>query len=227
VSLSVAVLGATGAVGGEALKALLRDPAVARVTTLGRRPAHPGGHPKLIEHVVDVALPASYEALLAGHDAAICTLGVGQPSGMSDEEFRRIDFQYVLDFAAACERQDVKHFSLLGAVGANPRSRYFYLRLKGELEAAIAKLGFERASFFRPSNIITPANRYGLAQALVLAVWPRLDPLLAGPLRKFRGIRVEELGRAIARNAAQPSGGSGGRVEILYWDDFKRLGQGA
>jgi uncharacterized protein YbjT (DUF2867 family) len=223
VSRSVVVLGATGAVGGEALKALLQDPAVARVTTLGRRPALPGGHPKLVEHVVDVALPASYEPLLAGHDAAICTLGVGQPSGMSDAEFRRIDFQYVLDFAGACRRQGVKHFSLLGAVGANARSRYFYLRLKGELEAAVAKLGFERASFFRPSNILTPTNRYGLAQALVLAVWPRLDFLLQGPLRKFRGIRVGELGRAIARNATRPSGKAEGAVEILYWDAFKRL----
>lgn len=217
---AVALLGATGAVGGEVLETLLRDPAVTRVTTLGRRPARAEGHPKLAEHVVDVSDAASYEGLLAGHDAAICTLGVGQPRGMSDEEFRRIDFHYPLDFAAACKRQGVKRFSLLGAVGANARSALFYLRVKGDLEAAITALGFERAAFFRPSNILTPTNRYGLAQAFVLAVWPHLDLLLSGPLRKYRGIRVEELGRAIARDAAN-AGGRG--TAILYWDDFKRL----
>ena len=218
-SRAAVVLGATGAVGGQALKALLASPVFERVTTLGRRPAVPAGHPKLAEHVVEVSNPASYEALLAGHDAAICTLGVGEASKVSKEEFRRVDYQYAYDFAAACKRQGVRHFSLLCAVGADARSRIFYLRVKGELEAAIAKLGFERVSFFRPSMILTPTNRYGVSQAIVLKVWPRLDILLPGSWRKYRGIRVEELGAAFARNAERPGTG----VEVLYWDEIKAL----
>jgi len=220
VNRAVALLGATGAVGGQTLDALLASPAFARVTTLGRRPARPAGHSKLSEHLAEISNPASYEALLAGHDAAICTLGVGEPSKISKEEFRRVDFQYALDFAAACRRQGVRHFSLLCAVGADPRSKIFYLRVKGELEEAIAKLGFDRVSFFRPSMILTPSNRYGVSQAVVLKVWPLLNPLLPGAWRKYRGIRVEELGAAMARNAEGPGSG----VEILHWDEIKALG---
>ena len=217
----VVILGATGAVGGQALAALLESPFWSPVTTLGRRPV--GGLPadagKLVQHVVDVPNPATYEPLLAGHKVAICTLGVGEATKLSKEEFRRIDFDYVLDFARACKRQGVSHFTLLVSVGANPRSRFFYLRSKGELEEAIAALGFERTSFFRPSMIITPHNRYGFSQAIVLKAWPILDKLFVGALRKYRGVTVRDLGTAMVKNAERPGRG----VEILEWTDFKRV----
>jgi hypothetical protein len=67
--------------------------------------------------------------------------------------------------------------------------------------------------------ILTPENRYGLSQALVLRVWPRLKPVLSGPLRKFRGISVEQLGAAMGRNVVV--GGQG--EEALTWDEIVRL----
>src|SRR5262245_39354825 len=83
------ILGATGAVGRNALAEALRSPAFASVTTLGRRQADvaPGEAPpeKLTQHVVDLEAPASYRAILPGHTAAICTLGVGQPSKTTRE----------------------------------------------------------------------------------------------------------------------------------------------
>jgi hypothetical protein len=68
--------------------------------------------------------------------------------------------------------------------------------------------------------LLTPENRYGAVQAVFLAVWPKLHGVLAGPLRRFRGIRVEDLGRAMALNASRdgPSG-----VEIYEWDGFQRI----
>ena len=63
-------------------------------------------------------------------------------------------------------------------------------------------------------------NRYDATQGVFLAVWPKLDWLFAGPLRRFRSVRVEDLGRAIAIHAAHdgPTG-----VEILEWDQFQRI----
>jgi hypothetical protein len=68
--------------------------------------------------------------------------------------------------------------------------------------------------------LLTPENRYGAIQAVFLAVWPRIDGLFAGPLRRYRGIRVEDLGRAIAMNSAReaPDG-----AETLEWTDFQRI----
>ena len=222
--LSVVMIGATGAVGGHVVRTLLAMNEVGRLTLLGRR--HVDGlrreneyGAKVEQHVVDVFEPASYQEHLAGHEVAICTLGVGQPSKVDRQEFVKIDKTAVLLFARECRSAGVEHFELLGSVGADSGSRSFFLRTKGELEDALEALEFERLSLFHPSMILTPTNRYGLAQAITLVVWPRLRPLLSGPLRRYRGIAVEKLGRAIGRNIARPGGG----VETLEWDHFNDI----
>jgi len=218
------MLGATGAVGRNVLAEALRSPAFETVTTLGRRKAAvadgeaPPG--KLAQHVVDLGNPASYRPLVAGHTAAICTLGVGEPTKSTREQVWTVEIDYVLGFATACKDAGVRHFSLMTSVGSDARSRYYYLRLKGTQEDRVTALGFERTSLFRPSMLLTPQNRYGAVQAVFLAVWPRLHWMLAGPLRKYRGVRVEDLGRAMAVNAARDAPGG---VEIYEWDGFQRL----
>ena len=64
--------------------------------------------------------------------------------------------------------------------------------------------------------ILTPTNRYGLSQAITLKVWPYLNPLLIGGLRKYRGIPVDVLGQAMANNIFN----NGKGYEILQWDQF-------
>ncbi|EFL88215.1 hypothetical protein [Ahrensia sp. R2A130] len=67
--------------------------------------------------------------------------------------------------------------------------------------------------------ILTPTNRYGLSQALTLAVWPKLTPLLLGPLRKLRGVRVATLCKAIATRTLSSDAG----IHRLRWDDFRNM----
>lgn len=215
----VVVLGATGAVGSQVVFALEAMPDVGAITLLGRRPLEGVNSERVTQHRVDAFDPASYRALLQDHDAAICTFGVGQPSKTPKDEFVRVDKTAVMAFAEACREHEVEHFELLGSVGADPGSPSFYLRTKGELEEGLRAIGFRRLSLFRPSMILTPTNRYGFSQALTLAVWPRLKPILAGGLRKYRGVEVERLGRAIALNLRGKTLG----VEVLHWDQIEEL----
>jgi uncharacterized protein YbjT (DUF2867 family) len=218
--LSVVMIGATGAVGGHALQTLLQQPGLQRLTLIGRRPVLGLTHPAVQQFKVDdLQQTASYMAELAGHDAAICTLGVGQPSKVSRDEFVRTDRDSVLAFAGACRRAGVRHFELLCAVGANPRSASFYLRTKGELEEGLKALGFERLSLFEPSVILTPTNRYGWTQALTLKLTPWVNPVLLGAARKYRGIAVDRLGASLALNLWRPGQG----VATLHWTDFIAL----
>jgi uncharacterized protein YbjT (DUF2867 family) len=218
--LSAVVLGATGAVGANVVRELLRSQAFGRITTLTRRPLDmPEAGERVAQHITDVFDSSGYEPLLAGHTTAFCTLGLGEPSKVKPEEFYRVDFQCVADFAAACDRQGVTHFSLLTAVGSNARSRFNYTRVKGEIEERVQAFGFARVSLFRPSLLVTPKNRYGFTQALLLKVFPMLDWLLLGPLSKFRSIRVEDLGCAMVRNAERPGKG----LEIFEWSGFQKL----
>jgi uncharacterized protein YbjT (DUF2867 family) len=206
----IILFGATGAVGGEALKALLELPGVEQVTVLGRRKVEaPSAGGKLVQAVVDLADPPSFAGYLKGQSYAICALGLGQPSKVTKEEFIRVDRDLVLGIARACREAGVKGFSMLSAVGADAHSSVWYSQVKGQLEEGLRQLNFERLWLFRPSMIVTPTNRYDWLQGFLLKVWPRLNPLLMGPLTKFRGIRVEELG-----------------TQILHWADFKNLIQG-
>jgi uncharacterized protein YbjT (DUF2867 family) len=217
-SVSVVMLGASGAVGGHALTQALALGQVARVTSLGRR-VLPVQDAKLHQELVDVFDPTSYGPHLTGHQAAICTFGVGEPSKVSRDEFLRVDKTAVLDFATACKAAGVRHFSLLSSVGVSGKSRSLYLRSKGELEDGLRWLEFERLSLFHPSMILTPTNRYGLSQGVILKVWPWLTPLLQGGLRKYRGIPVEKLGAAMARNVVRKGAGE----EVIEWDQIMSL----
>ena len=131
-------------------------------------------------------------------------------------EFVKIDKIAVLNFAIECKKVGIKHFELLASVGINPKSTSFYLRTKGELVEELKALNFERLSIFQPSMILTPTNRYGIAQAITLKVWPILKPLFIGSLRKYRGISVIALGQAMAKNIFNDGRG----YEILQWDEF-------
>lgn len=216
---SIVMLGATGAVGTEALKALLSNDQIMQVTTLGRRPVPDISNPKVQQHNIDIFDPITYADKLSGHDVAICTLGVGQPSKMSKEEFIKIDKKAVIDFARACKNTGIRHFELLSSVGIDAKSRNFFLRTKGELVEDLKKMKFERLSIFQPSMILTPNNRYGFSQALTLFVWPIISPLMIGALKKFRGIKVDQLGKAFVANIFRKQS----EFELLKWSDFNSL----
>lgn len=216
---NLVMLGATGAVGTEVVRNLAAMTDVERLVLLNRRAFTAVRHPKIAEEIVDVLAPDTYARHLSGAEGAICTLGVGQPSKVSRAEFLRIDRDAVLAFGQACKVAGVAHFTLLSSVGADAGSLSFFLRAKGELEESLRALGFARLSLFHPSMILTPSNRYGLSQALILMLWPRLAPVLAGPFRKYRGIEVARLGRAMALNLR---GGISG-PEVLEWPEITMI----
>jgi len=215
------MMGATGAVGNHCALKLSQMEDVNQLTLLGRRTADNITGDSVKQNSIDISNPDSYAEHLKGHNIAICTLGVGEPSKVSKEVFIKIDKEAVLTFATACKAAGIEHFELLSSVGVNAKSKSFYLRTKGELEEGLRALNFKRLSLFHPSMILTPTNRYGLTQAIALKVTPILNPLLIGSTKRYRGIPVEILGKAFAANLNESYEG----VEILHWENFKKLNQ--
>lgn len=217
---TIVFIGATGAVGSAALNHLLNLNSVSKILTLGRRAVQLKDPPAHLEQaLINIHDPSTYADQIIDYQTAICTLGVGEPSKVSKKDFIAIDKIAVLNFAKTCKASGVKQFHLLSSVGTNSRSRNYYLRTKGELNDELVKLNFDRLSIFQPSMILTPQNRYGLTQGLLLKLWPKLDLVLQNGLRKYRGIKVEMLGRAIANNIFTEKKG----VEYLQYDDFLNL----
>jgi uncharacterized protein YbjT (DUF2867 family) len=217
--IKVVMLGATGAVGQQIVEKLRINPSIEKLTLLGKGSLPDVTSPGTTQHLVDISDPITYQHLLPGHQAAVCTLGVDQPSTVSEAELIRVDKLAVIGFATACRQAGITHFELLGAVAADAEASSLYLRTKGELRDALVALGFPRLSIFEPSMILTPTNRYGFSQGLLLLVWPKLNPLLRGSWSKYRGIAVGTLGAAIAANLFT----SGSGVEQLHWRDFIAL----
>jgi len=215
-SCSIVMMGATGAVGSQVVKRLIDSSSLGALAFLGRRTVDDLQDERLSQFIIDIFEPDSYSPLLSSYDVAVCTLGVGQPSKMSREQWLRIDKIAVLDFARHCHQSGVRHFHLLTSIGSDPNSKSFFLRAKGELEKELESLGFESVCFYQPSMIITPTNRYGLSQVITLAVWPTLSKVMFGSLKKYRGIDVADLGAAIARNALNNSAG----VRRYTWADL-------
>ena len=216
---TVVMLGATGAVGGEVLKNLISSNITQKITLLGRRDLKDISQDYIVQHRANIFDTTSYIEHIKNHDTAICTLGVGEPSKMSKEDFIKIDKTAVIEFAKVCKNSGIKHFELLSSVGINHQSSNFFLRSKGELVEELKALHFDRLSIFQPSMIITPQNRYGINQALTLALWPIIDKIFFAGLKKFKGIKVELLGKAIAMNITNDHHG----LEMLTWTDFQRL----
>jgi hypothetical protein len=77
-------------------------------------------------------------------NALICALGTTIRKAGSKDVFARVDRDYMAAFAALGRAAGASHFGLVSAVGADARSSNFYLRTKGEAEAAVRACGYLR-----------------------------------------------------------------------------------
>ena len=216
------VVGATGAVGGALVRALLASSAWSGVTALARRTVttfdEVPGRDKLALEVVDLDdLERMTAALAAGCDAAFNTMGIGQPRKVPFAEFYKVDVEYAGAFARGAARAGVRHISLLSSVGADYASRNRYLRTKGDAEQVTSAAGIARTSVFRPSLLVTRQVRYGMQDRVTQALFPLAAPLLPA---RFHQISVEDLGRAMRLNAER---GGPATTEILYYPQFRAL----
>ena len=221
-AISIIMLGATGMAGSHVLKALLsQESRIDQITLLGRRKIEnlENVDIRVEQHMVDIFTPSTYQPFIEGHSVAICTLGVGEPSSVSKEQLVKVDKTAVLDFATQCKNAGVQHFEILSSVNARSSSSNFYLKVKGELNEGLTKLNFNRLSIFQPSLIITPTNRFGFGQWLMLKLFPVFKPLMQGSLKKYRGIAVDRLGKAIASNIFTQKSGE----EVLHWKEMEDI----
>lgn len=181
--------GATGLVGREILQGLLADDAVDAVHALVRRPLPPG-HPKLTAHVVDFSrLPS-----LPPVDEAYLALGTTIEAAGSRQAFRAVDFDASLAAACAAQVAGARRIGVVSAMHADAGSRIFYSRVKGELEEAVAGLGFEGVVIARPSLLagdraaLGQPERAGEKIGLVAGRW--LRPLMPANLRPIAAAAV-------------------------------------
>lgn len=143
--------GATGLVGRALLALLHASPSYAHTHVLVRRPPAGGvADARTSFHGVDFAqlpeLPAIADAYIA--------LGTTIKVAGSQAAFRAVDFDFVVNTARAARAAGATRLAVVSALGADAHSAVFYKRVKGEMQAAIAALGFEAVVIAQPSLLL-------------------------------------------------------------------------
>ena len=192
--------GATGLVGRAMLPLLLRGHA--SVDLLLRRAAPElGADPRLRPRVVDFAkLPEAFPAV----DDVFIALGTTIAVAGSQAAFRAVDFDAVVATARAARAAGATRLALVSALGADPGSRVFYNRVKGEAEAAIAALGYESVAIAQPSLLLGDREALGQPSRRVEALAMRFArPLSWIVPRGVRPIAVVDVAAALVAAIAR------------------------
>lgn len=198
----VLLLGATGLVGGECLKLLATDLSFGSVVALTRRALIPPS-PRVQAHVVNFDDPQSFAPYL-DVDVVICALGTTIKKAGSQAAFRAVDYGYPLEFARRARARGARHFLLVSSLGADARSRTFYLRVKGELEAALQTLGYPALTIVRPSLLLGPRAEFRAGEALSQRLLGPLGFLLP---KSFRPVSAARVAAALVNAAKSDASG--------------------
>ena len=199
------IAGASGMVGGYALRYALDDLAVGSVTAIGRRKLGIS-HPKLKEVLhQDFSDCSALAEVLSGQNAAVFCLGA-YTGKVSDEELRTITVDYTVEFARVLRSSSPDAaFSFLSGNGADPtgKSRIAFARYKGEAEKALLAARFPRVYIFRPAYIypVEPRKEPNFSYRLLRWTYPVFRVLFPNQV-----IRADDLARAMVNVAVQRTG---------------------
>lgn len=216
-SRTALIAGASGLVGGYLLRHLLAAEAWDRVVSLGRRRLDVR-HPKLTQQIADfdhldaIGFPES--------DDAFCCLGTTIKRAGTEEAFYRVDHDYAVDFARYAHDHGAAQFVVVSALGADPDSRIFYNRTKGEMERDVSQVGFEAVQIVRPALLLGERESNRPKERVAELLTKPFTPLLVGGLRKYRPIEGEAVARSMIAAAQQRRPG----VHIFESDELERVG---
>ncbi len=203
------VAGATGLVGSHLVRLLARQ---GPVLALVRRdvPLPEGA----------VARRVDFDALdlsrneLAGADV-FCALGTTIRKAGSQAAFRKVDLEAVASLARAAAKNGARFFGLVSALGADPGSKIFYNRVKGEAEAAVRESGIPGVGIVRPSFLLGERAESRPAEKLGIGLAKLAGFALVGPLARFRAVEAEDVARALVSLSEAGAG-----VRVLESDEI-------
>ena len=194
------VIGATGLIGKLLVNKLLADNKYHTVKVFARK-SYGINHPKLEERIVDFDEIEKWRSDIFG-DELFSAMGTTIRKAKSPTVQYKVDVTYQFEFAKAASENGVKNYFLVSSAGANAKSKFFYMRIKGELEEKVKLLNFNKIKIFRPSLLLgeRPEKRFGeKAAERILKIVVPIFPFL----KNQRPIEGEKVARAMIASANQ------------------------
>ena len=192
----IALVGATGLIGMSLIRLAVGRSDI-RVVGIARREAAlpPGARMELL-----VADPENWGDAIAAANADVLVSALGttwRKAGKDEAAFRAVDETLVLACAKAAKAAGLRQMIAISSVGADPESKNFYLRVKGEVEQKLGKVGLPRLDVLRPGLLRGAREELRPAEKLAMMASPLADLFLHGAYTKYRSIKAEAVARAI------------------------------
>ena len=210
---TVVVLGGTGFLGRRLVHRLAAEGTLVRVAVRqpdGAQNDLPATDVAQVTFVrADVRDQASVAAAMTGGDAVVNAVSAYVEKG--DVTFEAVHVQGAEKVAQEAARLGVARLVLISGLGADPQSRYPYIRSRGRGELAVQR-AFPGVTIVRPSAIFGPGDAIFGTLANLARFLPVL-PLIGGGRTRLQPVYVEDVAEAVARILTDP--GTVGRIYEL------------
>jgi uncharacterized protein YbjT (DUF2867 family) len=208
---TVLIFGSTGLIGNLLLEELIQSDEYEKILIFVRQ-TNDISQLKVKEFIVDFSVPTSFSEQIKGDDIFIC-LGTTIKKAGSVKKMEEVDRDLPVTIASLASANGVKRIAVVSALGANPQSSNYYLRIKGEMEKDILKLNFENIAIVRPSLLLGERKEKRAGEFVGKVVMKTFKPLLIGKMKKYRGIHGKDVARAMITILQKP------REKTVYESD--------
>lgn len=203
------LLGATGLTGRVLLQQLLEDSRYEKIILFSRRPSELN-HPKIEEHIIDLfELETVQDKFMA--DEVYCCIGSTKKKTPDENMYRKIDYGIPVTAAKLTKKKNISTFLVISAIGADAESRFFYGKVKGEMEKDVLNEKIPNTYIFQPSLIAGERKEKRTFEFLAKEAMKLGNYLLLGPLKKYKSISPETIATAMITVAK--NGYSKNRIE--------------
>lgn len=204
----IAVLaGATGLVGSLVLEELLENSNFSKVKSISRKPIA-NNNSKLEQIIVqDLSQLKSKSNELNG-DVYFCCLGTTIKTAGSQENFRKVDYEAIVDFAKIAKSHEAKSFVLISAMGANAQSSIFYNRVKGETEEALKALGLQSLTIYQPGLLVGDRKETRPGEKFAIGTYHVLAKVLPNQITKKLATHALHLSHKMVQSGTSPTPGT-------------------
>jgi uncharacterized protein YbjT (DUF2867 family) len=193
-SKTAIIAGASGQVGGYLLKLLLQSPEYTKVIAVGRNLLEIND-PQLEQKIVDFNTP---ETLNIYADDVYCCLGTTIKKAKTKENFRNVDYGYVMALANSTFQAGASKFMVVSSMGAELNSSIFYSRVKAEMERDLKSIGFKTLGIFKPSMLLGPRKEFRFGEYFAKFLMQLFAPII--PM-KYKGVHAKKVAEAMVKFA--------------------------
>lgn len=195
------VLGATGLVGNSLVEQLIKDKSFSKIRLFTRRNTQFKSS-KIEETIMDFDNMSAVKKEIKG-DVLFSAFGTTIGTAGSKDAQYKIDFTYQYEFAKLTASNKVKNYVLISSSGANSKSKFFYMKMKGELEEAVTKLKFNKVIILQPGPLTGDRKEVRIGEIIGIPIIRALS--LIPFMKKYKPIHSKIVAKAMINSLEDKS----------------------